>query len=230
MNVVNLLLLSAISLSAYFYLVPLLTDKTVIPHESPKIGPPQQTVPAAAPFQPLPVEEYLIVSDQNLFHPDRKIPAAIKDAQLEAKPEFFLYGTLITDTVAIAYMEDRKAPRSSPGRGKRQQPVMLGKLLSSYTLSEIHHDRVLMVRGEDRIEVKISTARSSRGNIAQAVTVVPGRSEKKDMMSDLEKKPVGSGLPPGVIHKEMPPELKDKVPSQMKDLFKGLIKQQAAPK
>lgn len=228
-NVLNLLLLGVLYISVYFYLLPVLGAKALVQYSVSGINPPQQTLSPIVQFQPLSAVEYLIVSDQNLFHPDRKKPAAIKDAQLETKPEFLLYGTLITDTIAIAYMEDRKAPRSSPGRGKRQQPVMLGKLLSSYTLAEIHHDRVLMVRGEDRIEVKISSARPARGNTVQAVPVVPAPSEKKDMMTDLEKKPVGSGLPPGVIHKEMPPELKDKVPSHLKDIFKGLTKPQKAP-
>lgn len=228
-NVLNLLLLGVFCISAYFYLLPAVKLKALLPHAAPGSVPPEQIAPAAVPLQPPSAAEYLIVPEQNIFHPDRKRPAATKDAQVEVKPEFLLYGTLITDTISIAYMEDRKAPRDSPGRGKRQQSVMLGKSLSNYILTEIHHDRVLMVRGEDRVEVKISSARLSRGNITQAITVIPARSENKDMMSDLEKKPVGSGLPPGVIHKEMPPELKDKVPSQLKDIFKGLTKPQKAP-
>lgn len=228
-NVINLLLLVGIYISVNSYLLPALGEKTAFPQPAPNIGPPPQAVPAVALFQPPPSAEYLIVSDQNVFHPERKIPAETKDTQLAAMPEFLLYGTLITDTTAIAFMEDRKAPRSSPGRGKRQQSLMLGKSLSGYTLAEVHHERVLMVRGEDRIEVKIAATRQSQGKPAQ-VTVAPVPQEKKDSMSILEKKPAGSGLPPGVIHKEMPPELKDKVPGQVKDLFNDLIKKQISPK
>lgn len=227
-NVLNLLLLGVVFISANSYLLPVLREKTILPQAAPKLSPPQ-TFSSVVPFLPPPAAEYLVVSDQNIFHPARIIPSEQKNIQLAAKPEFLLYGTLITDTAAIAYMEDRKAPRSSPGRGKRQQPVMLGKSLSGYTLAEVYHDRVVMVRGEDSIEVKISAIRLSQGKIAQ-VTVAPVPKEKIDPMSILEKKPAGSGLPPGVIHKEMPPELKDKVPGQLKDLFNDLIKKQTSPK
>jgi len=228
-NVLNLLLLGAIYISANSYLLPAHGEKTALPQTAAKMGPPQQTVLEVTRFQSPPAAEYLIVSDQNLFHPERRIPAATKDAQLSEKPEFVLYGTLITDTVGIAYMEDRKTAYSSPGRGKRQQTVMLGKSLSNYTLAEIYHDRVLMVRGEDRIEVKIYDTRSSRGKTA-LVTVAPAPKETKDPISILEKKPAGSGLPPGVIIKDMPPELKDKVPAQMKDMFRDILKQRTDPK
>ena len=174
-NVLNLLLMGVIYILTNYYLLPAFREKTNLPQTAAKMGPPQQIdleVPRFS-LPPLhPAEEYLIVSDQNLFHPERKIPAAIKNVQLAEKPEFMLYGTLITDTVGIAFMEDRKVVYSSPGRGKRQQTVMLGKSLSNYTLTEIYHDRVLMVRGEDRIEVKISDSRTLRGQTVQ-VTVAP---------------------------------------------------------
>ncbi|MBI5848085.1 MAG: hypothetical protein HZB31_09080 [Nitrospirae bacterium] len=224
----NLLLLGVAFISANSFLLPALGEKAILPQAAPNLSPPQ-TFPAAVPFLPPPAAEYLLVSEQNIFHPSRNIPIEQKNIQLAAKPEFLLYGTLITDSAAIAYMEDRKAPRSSPGRGKRQQAVMLGTSLSNYTLAEVQHDRVVMVRGEDRIEVRISATRSSQGKISK-VTVAPGPQPKKDLISVLENKPVGSGLPPGVIHKEMPPELKAKVPGQLKDLFNQQIKQQTAPK
>ncbi|MBI5675566.1 MAG: hypothetical protein HZC48_07060 [Nitrospirae bacterium] len=227
-NVLNLFLLGAIYISANSYLLPALGEKTALPQTAQKIGTPQHTISAGDRFQSPPATEYLIVSDQSLFHPERKIPAETKDTQLTVKPEFVLYGTLITDTAAIAYMEERNAPYSSPGRGKRQQTVLLGKSLNNYTLAEIHHDRVFMVRGEDRIEVKISDTQPSRGQIAQ-VTIAPAIEETKDLNSILEEKPAGSGLPPGVIIKEMPPELRDKVPPQLKDMFHDLIKKQTVP-
>lgn len=229
MNVLNLLLLGAIYISVNTYLIPALREKTAILRTSSIVVPSRQAVVALPSFQPPPASDYLIVSDQNLFNPTRKMPTETKDMQLAEKPEFVLYGTLITDTTAVAYMEDRKAPRSSPGRGKRQHSVKLGTSLSSYTLAEIYPGKVLMVRGEDRIEVKISANRTSQGKITQKA-VAPASKETKNIMSVLENKPVGSGLPPGIIHKEMPPELKDKVPSQAKDLFNSIIKERMAPK
>jgi hypothetical protein len=228
-NVLNLLLLAAIYILANSYLLPVRVEKTALLKTAPKNDSSQQTASEVARFQAPHAAEYSIISDQNLFHPERKIPVEKKMPQLAAKPEFVLYGTLISDTVAIAYMEDRKVDYSSPGRGNRQHAVMLGTSLSNYTLAEIYHDRVLMVRGEDRIEVRIADIRPSRGKTPQ-VTGAPAPKEKKDPISILEKKTAGSGLPPGVIIKDMPPELKDKVPAKLEDTFREIFKQQKLPK
>jgi hypothetical protein len=229
-NVLNLLLLGALYISANSYLLPAHREKTAPLQIAAKMGPPWQTVSAAARFQPPPAAEHIVISERNLFHPERKIPVETKEAQPAAKPEFVLYGTLITDTEAIAYMEDRKAAYGTPGRGKRQQKVMLGKALSNYTLSEIYHDSVLMVKGDDRIEVRISDTRKARSRTAQVTVAPPAPKETKDILSIMEKKPAGSGLPPGVILKEMPPEMRKNVPPQFKDMLNDLIKQRMVPK
>ena len=126
-------------------------------------GPKKQ--PAAAPAQkpeevktPSPAD-YVVIADQNLFHPERKIPVEKKDAAAPLpKPEFVLYGTLMTDDLHIAYMEDRKAPQNSPSRGKKQIPVKLGESLSGFALKEIDTNRVVMVRGEEKIDVYLNDA------------------------------------------------------------------------
>jgi hypothetical protein len=80
------------------------------------------------------------------------------------KPEFVLYGTLITDDLRLAYMEDLKAPRNSPGRGKRQTALKKGDTLSGFTLKEIEADRIIMARGEESLTVKVlgDTAKKER--------------------------------------------------------------------
>lgn len=100
-----------------------------------------------------PFIEYAIVSERYIFHPERKIPA--QKVELP-KPEFVLYGTLITDNLKLAYMEDKKAPSNTPGRGQRQTALKLGAVMSGFTLKEIHHDRVVMVRGEESISVRVT--------------------------------------------------------------------------
>lgn len=96
--------------------------------------------------------DYLVIAEQNLFHPERKIPT---DEKNMPKPEFILYGTLITDTTKIAYLEDLKVPHSTPGRGKRQLALHIGNVLSGYTLSEVYHDMVVMAKGDEKIELKV---------------------------------------------------------------------------
>jgi hypothetical protein len=55
----------------------------------------------------------------------------------------------------VAYMEDKKSPRTTPGRGKRQTALKKGDTLSGYTLKEIDPEQVTMVRGEDTLIVKV---------------------------------------------------------------------------
>jgi hypothetical protein len=64
------------------------------------------------------MSDYMVIAEQNLFHPDRKIPLEKKEAQQLPKPELILYGTLVVDGMSVAYVEDKKNPKTSPGRGK----------------------------------------------------------------------------------------------------------------
>ncbi|HMK44119.1 MAG TPA: hypothetical protein VK445_08285 [Dissulfurispiraceae bacterium] len=123
-----------------------------------------------------PMQDYLAIADRNLFHPERKIPPLVKDDQVP-RPEFVLYGTLITDTMSIAYLVDKKAIRSTPGRGQRQNSVKLGESLGGYQLKDVQHDRIVMVRGDDRIEVKVIApgVKKDRGEgTASSPTARPG--------------------------------------------------------
>jgi hypothetical protein len=98
--------------------------------------------------------DYQIISENNPFHPERIIPVEKKvETQPLPKPEFVLYGTLITDDLKIAYMDDKKASFSTTGRGKRQIPLKPGESLSGFTIKEINEDNVVMVRGEEKLMV-----------------------------------------------------------------------------
>jgi hypothetical protein len=104
------------------------------------------------------IAEYSRISDENLFHPERKIPVEKKVDQQQQplqQPEFVLYGTLITDNLRLAYVEDLKAPRTSTGRGKRQTALKKGDTLSGYILKEIDPEQIVMARGEETIVVKV---------------------------------------------------------------------------
>ena len=101
------------------------------------------------------LSDYMIISEENPFHPERKIPVEKKVEQPLPKPEFVLYGTLITDDLKLAYLEDLKSPRSTSGRGKRQVALKQGDSLSGFTLKEIEAGKVVMVRGDDSIIVPI---------------------------------------------------------------------------
>jgi hypothetical protein len=55
----------------------------------------------------------------------------------------------------VAYMEDKKSPRTTPGRGKRQTALKKGDTLSGYTLKEIDPEQVILVRGDETLIVKV---------------------------------------------------------------------------
>jgi hypothetical protein len=116
------------------------------------------------------VTEYAIVSKKNLFNPERIIPVEKKDAEQQSlpKPEFLLYGTLISNNVKLAYLEDLKSLRNTPGRGRRQVSLKIGDVLSGFTLKEIHDDYIVMTRGEETITVKITDNAEKKSRTFQA--------------------------------------------------------------
>ncbi|MBA4395735.1 MAG: hypothetical protein C0407_19450, partial [Desulfobacca sp.] len=104
--------------------------------------------------------DYVVIADQNIFHPERRIPPDKKEEAALPKPEFFLYGTLITPEMKIAYVEDKKAPVSTPGRGKRQTALKKGESLSGFTLKEVLTDKVVMTRGEETLTILLEDPNS----------------------------------------------------------------------
>jgi hypothetical protein len=124
----------------------------------------------------LSLSDFTIIGDKNLFHPERKIPVEIisegKPLPMP-EPEYILHGTLVSDAVSIAYLEDAKEPRSTRGRGNRQTTLRKGETLSGFTLKEIYTDRVIMIRGNETITVSISDSHNKikTGQIAQKALV-----------------------------------------------------------
>jgi type II secretory pathway component PulC len=150
----NIILLVAALLLADYIVLPLLDVKVkYVPVVRKKATTEKEEKPAQS-LTSNPTD-YTIIADQNLFHPERKIPPEKKEEAVLPKPEFVLYGTMITDNMRFAYLEDKKAPRSTPGRGKRQTALKQGETMSGFTLKEIEHDKVVMVRGEETLTVKV---------------------------------------------------------------------------
>lgn len=115
--------------------------------------------------------DYAIIAEENLFHPERKIPPEKKvEEKPLPKPDFILYGTVLMDNGSTAYLEDLKEQRSSPGRGRRQIALKKGSILSGFTLKEIYSDKIVMVRGEESIKISIYDSHSrnkKKGVISQ---------------------------------------------------------------
>jgi hypothetical protein len=163
-NVINGLLLAAVVAVAYFMAVPFvnLDVKPQLPTVQ------SQAPPAADPVTPAQSPspaDYAVISNQNPFHPERRIP---QERKAVPRPELFLYGTIISGDMTIAFLEDRKSPYTTTGRGKRPRMVRKGESVSGYVLQEVRADQVALVRGDDRIVVVLSDAEKRKPSAAVA--------------------------------------------------------------
>lgn len=154
LNILNGLLLLAVILLIIFIAIPFFNmdiwlSIPKVPRS--KIGQGVQTTVAANPS----LAEYTSISEQNLFNPSRRIPPAGTEEKIVARPEIVLYGTLITGNTRIAFIEDKKAPKMTPGRGKRQIAARKGYNMNGYILQQIEPDRVVFAKGNDRIVVRL---------------------------------------------------------------------------
>lgn len=172
-NVLNLLLL-AVAIPLFFELNDSLTDKKIKftlskPKESLNESEKKETAEKAAAYL-----DYAVVTEKNLFHPERKMPSEKKEELNLAKLEIILYGTLITDEKRIAYIEDKKNPYSTPGRDKRQVAVNKGDMIAGYKLAEVNAESIVLVHGEDKIIVTLSSQKERKPGEATAKTKFPG--------------------------------------------------------
>jgi hypothetical protein len=168
MNLLNGLLAVAVAAIAYYAVIPSLNPVARI-SLSPVEGTIASSGEIATPAQNLPAADYAVISGQNLFHPERKIPPEKQPEKVIPKPDVFLYGTLIADDASYAFIEDKKAPYSTPGRGKRQITLKKGDHLSGYTLNEITADRIVLVKGEEKVVVMLDDRGKRRTGETQAM-------------------------------------------------------------
>ncbi|MBM4141855.1 MAG: hypothetical protein FJ242_10345 [Nitrospira sp.] len=204
-NLLNIILTVAIAILAAYIVLPLFnvnvkyslpiptTKKIVEAQEEAKET--EEEKEELAQSQTPSISDYIIIAEQNLFHPERKI---LSEEKQIPKPEFILYGTMISDDVKIAYLEDLKAPYSTPGRGKRQWALHLGNTLSGYTLSEVHHDKVVMVRDEDRIELNVTDPSKSklRETATASVMAQPTVKPEERAIPSISRKSTTQVIPP----------------------------------
>jgi len=150
-NVLNLILLAVAAFVFIYVLDPILQESTAvaIPSAREESAPPAVSAKNVEGKQ-LVSADYAIIGDKNLFHPDRVIPPEKKnvDATKEkAKPELVLHGTMITDQTKLAYLEDKKAPASSQGRGARQITLKEGDQIAGYKLTQVT-DKLIVLTNE----------------------------------------------------------------------------------
>jgi len=121
------------------------------------------------------IMEYVIIAEQNLFHPQRIIPSE-KKGNSEPKPEIILFGTILSENSALAYIEDKKqAYTPTPGRGKRHRIVKPGDSIGEFIVKEIKPDSIELQKGEEKIRAFLYDKRKRSGNNPQSLTHEPAR-------------------------------------------------------
>lgn len=196
-NLINIVLAGALIFFVFYMFLPL-------SYTADKYAPPvvkKSTVTSPSSVNPsergedLFLSDYIIIAEQNLFHPERKIPEGGKGGSSLQKPDFVLYGTLITDDLNIAYMEDRKSPLSTPGRGKRQTTLKLGDSMSGFTLKEVETDKVIMQKDEERLVVYINDpAKPKKREIPrEAITAISATKKQQKESTSVKTKSLPHG-------------------------------------
>ena len=204
-NLLNILLIVAILIFINYTILPLFNvsiSYTLPRGKKPPVEKDEKIAESTVPS----LTDYVMIAEDNLFHPERQIPAEKADSQPLEQPEFVLYGTLITDGVRVAYLEDLKSPRSTQGRGKRQAVVKIGDQMSGFTLKEIYPDKVIMVRGQDTMVVDVldSSSKKTRGSKSPSERPKGLPSQKNQRFparTATQNRPISQMPPPNVTQK-----------------------------
>jgi hypothetical protein len=224
-TILNILLLTVMIGIIYYYLLPFyhadiryaLPSKKQINSKG-GIKPSELVLPSPG--------DYMIIAEENLFHPERRIPPEKTVEPELPKPEFVLYGTMVSNDLCVAYIEDLKAPRTTPGRGKRQVAIKKGDLLSGFTLKEVDTDKIVMARGEEKMTVHIidpqkPKQRSTPVSVSQQVTPEPAprRQQDKPAAATLQKAPVAKKVLPAPKEQAVRPPPQSSFESTVRGFF-----------
>jgi hypothetical protein len=171
-NPLNILLLIILVAAAIGILFPLMkaNARYTLPQVKPKqveeTEKPQEKIGNILP------SDYTIIGELNLFHPERRVPVD-KKAEEIPKPELILYGTMVQDNVQYAFIEDKKSPKTTPGRGNRQTTIKKGDVIGGFVVSEIGTDRITLTKGDEKMTVLLTNADKRNASTAPTSTQRP---------------------------------------------------------
>jgi hypothetical protein len=140
--------------------------------------------------------DYMVIAEHNLFHPERMIPVPKVEAPPLPQPEFMLYGTLVTDGLQIAYMEDKKN-KGPQDKERRQTALRLGDSMSGFVLKEVDNDQVVMQRGDEKLVVSLNetkirevpaVAAAAAPAQAQATSAAPAQAVKPQQKAATQRR------------------------------------------
>jgi hypothetical protein len=213
-NILNLFILSvAIGFYLYF-LSPLLATPLSAEIPSPKESSLEMPVSADKTRKPS-LSDYAVIGQQNLFHPDRVIPAekvaTVATAEKKAvttvpRPELVLRGTMIASGLKIAYVEDKKAASTAPGRGSRQLVIKEGESIGGFMLRQITENMIVLANGEETITLYLDELKDRKGEVTgstkalpPATTVQPSVAPRQPVPQPMQRTPTAQSAPPATF-------------------------------
>jgi hypothetical protein len=207
-NILNLFILIAIIGFYLYFLYPLLTTPLSVELSSPKEISLEMQVNTDKIIKPS-LSDYTLIGEQNLFHPDRVIPAGKKEkAEKKAaisgpRPELVLHGTMIVNGLKIAYVEDKKATPTTPGRDVRQLVVKEGDNISGFILKQITENMIVLANGEEQMTLYLDELKNRKSEItgstkalSPATTVQPYMAPRQPLSQPVQRMPTIQSVPP----------------------------------
>jgi hypothetical protein len=171
-SVLNLSILACALLVVWHGLLPLLHVSFVYKPRQAK-----EATAATAEAQGLikapPLSDFLVIADQNLFNKERKMPSDKTAEKALPRPEIVLYGTLRMENMLVAFIEDKRSPKTTPSRGKQQAVVRQGDMIGGFIVKQIGPDRIVLSRGEDLMTVYLDDEQKRSGTPKTPVRPAP---------------------------------------------------------
>ena len=162
-NVLNLFLFAAAGAFFFYFLYPLLDAPLSVNVPPAREITAVTAVLAAAEQEKQPPAGYAVIEAQNLFHPTRVIPPEKTAAQQVPRPELVLHGTMIAGGLKVAFVQDKKAAPTSPGRGVRQVALKEGESIGGYKLEQVTDKLIVLASGEDRMTLYLDELKERKG-------------------------------------------------------------------
>jgi hypothetical protein len=114
--------------------------------------------------------DYAVLFQENLFHPERKVPPPAKKEEMALpRPDVTLYGTYITSESRLAFIEEKSMPVTSPGRGQRHTIMKPGEKVLGFELKRIEPDRIVFVKDKETLTVLLNVKKQRSGGTGTGI-------------------------------------------------------------
>ena len=127
----------------------------------------------AALKEPMPIGSYILISEKNIFSPERKdFPITpLEQTKTNVHPQVILYGVTIAGDFQAASLVNPGRPLK---KGEREtMTVKIGEKIGEYKLAKIQPDRITMESNGDSLEVLLYDSRNPKKRMEVKAEVKP---------------------------------------------------------